>query len=87
MIGMAALTTILCLTDAVVGFEQEIYRVMEEAGSIDICVDSGVTDGFQADLIVDLVANDSKASEYNSQMALKIYFILRYSLYSCTRRY
>ena len=36
----------------------------EETGSVSICVDSGVTGGFQAELVVTLVAMDGKASEY-----------------------
>ena len=50
--------------DAVVSFVMDAYDVGEEAGSVSICVDSGVTEGFQAELVVALVAIDGKASEY-----------------------
>ena len=42
----------------------DAYDVGEEAGSVSICVDSGVTGGFQAELVVALSATDGKASEY-----------------------
>ena len=41
----------------------DAYVVGEEVGSLNICVDSGVTEGFQAELIVTLSAMDGKASE------------------------
>ena len=40
-----------------------MYSGNEEAGSIDICVDSDVTGGFETDLIVSFMAMDGKASE------------------------
>ena len=54
-----------CLfVDALVQFEVLTYTVDEEDGDVEICVDSGVTDGFETDLIVVLMAIDGKASEY-----------------------
>ena len=46
-----------------VEFEAATYTVSEENWSVDICVDSGVTGGFETDLVVSLVAMDGKASE------------------------
>ena len=43
-------------------FEDIAYTVNEDDGSVDICVDSGVTQGFEADLSVSLRAMDGKAS-------------------------
>ena len=45
-------------------FVEDSYTVGEEAGSVSICVDSGVTGGFQAELVIALSAVDGKASEY-----------------------
>ena len=44
-------------------FAIESYQVNEEAGSVSICVESGVTGAFQAVLTVTLSALDGKASE------------------------
>ena len=44
-------------------FAIESYEVNEESGSVSICVESGVTQGFQAVLTVTLSAIDGKASE------------------------
>ena len=53
--------------DAVVGFVMDSYEVNEDAGSAGVCVDSGVTEGFEADLTVSLSAIDGTACEwYNS---------------------
>ena len=46
--------------------------VNEESGSASICVESGVTEGFEAALTVNLMANDGKASELHQS----IYYIL-----------
>ena len=43
-------------------FEDITYTVNEDDGSVDICVDSGVTDGFEANFSVSLKAMDGKAS-------------------------
>ena len=40
------------------------YGVGEENGSVSICVDSDVTEGFQAELAVTFSAIDDKAGEY-----------------------
>ena len=42
----------------------DTYNVGEETGSVSICVDSGVTEGFQAELAVTFSAMDGKAGEY-----------------------
>ena len=47
--------------DAVVGFVMNEYNVSEDAGAVSICIDSGVTEGFQTDLTVTLIANDGTA--------------------------
>ena len=49
--------------DAEVGFVASVYSINEEAGDVDICVDSGVTEGFETDLVVGFMATDGKASE------------------------
>ena len=54
----------LCFsTDAVVRFTMSQFSGSEEGGSINICVDSGVTEGFEADLLVNFLAMDGKASQ------------------------
>lgn len=40
------------------------YVIGEGAGSFSLCVDSGVMGGFQAQLVVALIATDGKAGEY-----------------------
>ena len=40
------------------------YNVTEDAGAVSVCVDSGVTEGFQTDLTVSLSATDGTACEY-----------------------
>ena len=49
--------------DAEVEFVMTEYSINEEAGSIGICVNSGVTQGFETDLVVGFMATDGKASE------------------------
>ena len=39
------------------------YDVNEDAGAVSVCVDSGVTEGFQTDLTVSLSATDGTACE------------------------
>ena len=51
------------LTDAMVHFVSATHRVDEEAGSVYIYVDSNVTEGFEADLVVSLMLMDGKAGE------------------------
>ena len=54
----------LCFfADAAVRFVMSVYSINEEAGDVDICVDSGVTAGFETDLVVGFMATDGKASE------------------------
>ena len=43
-------------------FENITYNVNEYDGNVDICVDSGVTERFEANLSVSLSAMDGKAS-------------------------
>ena len=50
-------------SDADVGFVMNGYDVIEDAGAVDICIDSGVTEGFQTDLTVSLSATDGTACE------------------------
>ena len=42
----------------------DTYVVGEGAGTVSLCVDSGVMGGFQTQLIVALSATDGKAGEY-----------------------
>ena len=46
-----------------VQFENATYTVSEEDWSLSICVDSGVTGGFETELVVSLMAMDGKAGE------------------------
>ena len=48
-----------------VSFVLDEYIVNEDAGAVSVCVDSGVTEGFQADLTVSLSAADGTACEKN----------------------
>ena len=54
---------VVLFTDAVIAFEQDMYDVDENGGSVMVCIDSGVTGGFQTVLTVSLSAADGKASE------------------------
>ena len=45
-------------------FEQSAYEIDEDGGSVMVCVDSGVTGGFQTALTVSLSASDGKASKF-----------------------
>ena len=47
--------------DAQVAFVVDEQSIGEEAGSVSVCIDSGVTQGFQTDLTVELAAADGKA--------------------------
>ena len=51
------------ISDAVVGFVMDGYNVNEGTGAVDICIDSGVTEGFQTDLTVSLSATSGTACE------------------------
>ena len=53
----------IIISDANVSFVMTEYSVAEDAGSVSVCVDSGVTGGFQADLTVSLSATDGTACE------------------------
>ena len=50
--------------DAEVRFAVDSYTFNEEAGDVMVCIDSGVTGGFQTDLVVSVTATDGKAGEY-----------------------
>ena len=49
------------IVDAEVMFVQHEYPVEEKAGSVTVCVDSGVTGGFEMALTVSLTAQDGTA--------------------------
>ena len=53
----------LFLPDAQVRFVTDEYRIGEESGSVSVCVESGVTGGFQTALTVGLAAQDGTASK------------------------
>ena len=56
--------------DAVVVLQMAVMDVNEDSGSASICMESGVTEGFEAALTVSLIAHDGKASElYHSYPA------------------
>ena len=46
-----------------VSFVLDGYIINEDAGAVSMCVDSGVTEGFEADLTVSLSAADGTACE------------------------
>ena len=53
------------------------YNVSEDAGAVSVCIDSGVTEGFQRDLIVSLIANDGMACKnVTSKPALQIHIFM-----------
>ena len=52
---------LIITTDASVSFERIEYSVSEDAGAVSICVDSGVTEGFQTDMTVTLSVHDGTA--------------------------
>ena len=54
---------IAAFTDAEIGFDEDHYSVGEETGAVNVCIDSGVTQGFQADLTVYLSVFDGTASK------------------------
>ena len=67
----------------------DTYVVNEATGSVSICVDSGVTEGFQAELIVALSAMDGKAGKYTVVymctyfMCKGIYYSISFLLQCC----
>ena len=64
MVGPQINGMFLCFfADAEVEFVMTVYSINEEAGDVGICVDSGVTEGFETDLVVGFIATDGKASE------------------------
>ena len=54
------------ISDAQVQFVEDMYTGNEEAGSIEVCIDSGVSGNFEMDLTVSLVAFDGTASEFEN---------------------
>ena len=44
-------------------FEETMYFAHEVTEVVEVCVDSGVTGGFQTNLTVVIAANDGRASE------------------------
>ena len=53
----------MIFSDAVVGLLMDGYSVNEDAGAVKVCIDSGVTGGFQANLTVTLNTTDGTACE------------------------
>jgi hypothetical protein len=62
--------------DAVVVFVMDEYAVNENEGAVSVCVDSGVTEGFQTDLTVSLSATDGTASFIDDTELLAAEFTL-----------
>ena len=52
------------------------YTVNENEGAVSVCVDSGVTEGFEADLTVSLNATDGTACEYEYMHQLHCTYFL-----------
>ena len=70
------------IVDAEVMFVQHEYPVEEKAGSVTVCVDSGVTGGFETALTVSLTAQDGTACELNYVCIYQV-ILFDSSLYSC----
>ena len=66
-------TLYIFFADAVVVVQMEAMDVNEESGYASICVESGVTDGFETALTVSLMANDGKASELHQSYYIPLY--------------
>ena len=66
-------TVYIFFADAVVVVQMEAMDVNEEGGYASICVESGVTDGFETALTVSLMANDGKASELHQSYYIPLY--------------
>ena len=49
--------------DAVVGFVEARYSVDEDSGEVEVCVDSGVSEGFQTELAISITGSSGNASE------------------------
>ena len=49
--------------DALVKFVEELYTINEDDGGVEVCVDSGVSEGFQTSLSVFIAASSGTASE------------------------
>ena len=45
------------------GFERAMYIAHEVTEVVEVCIDSGVTGGFQTDLTVEIATSDGRASE------------------------
>ena len=50
------------IPDAEVRFVTDEYRIGEDSGSVSVCVESGVSGGFETALTVGLAAQDGTAS-------------------------
>ena len=55
------------------------YTVIENEGAVSVCVDSGVTEGFEANLTVSLSATDGTACETFLLHFYCLYFFSHYS--------
>ena len=60
------------------------YAVIENEGAVGVCVDSGVTEGFEADLTVSLSATDGTACEYEYMHQLHCTYLLSLQLWWMT---
>ena len=58
------------ISDAMLGFVMDRYSVHEDTGEVSVCVDSGMTEGFQTDLTVTLSAMDGTACMQSNVHAL-----------------
>ena len=57
------------------------YNVSEDAETVSVCIDSGVTEGFQTDLTVTIFASDGAACKYfDSDILNTMFFDLLYLL-------
>ena len=61
MVASLPLTASVSSTDAEIRFLRDEQVVTEESGSVSVCVESGVTDGFETALTVGLTVQDGTA--------------------------
>ena len=54
---------------------ESTYTVSEETWNFEVCVDSGVTGGFQTDLSISLTAVDGKASKLDNLEPFHVFIL------------
>ena len=75
------------VSDAQVQFVEDMYVGNEEAGNIEVCIDSGVSGNFEIDLTVSLVTMDGTAGEFENEKYAITDSCESLSQNSCVRRH